>query len=341
MEARNAFSDLGAWVVRKGRQRRFQKEKERTISKATEMVVDATDPRIREVRGYREKLGSAVEEAMQFADALVEGLPGPIEVGRGTWATDPYVRAFFASVDEMWEVLRLDHEIEAFFKGQPVRECYALLTMRRREQTVFGTEQVGEIIRRDVAQTAVSFVDYRIVSPCGTEAETRAALKARTLSVLSEYAHETIRFLREQRDELRAQKEVVKAKLKVLREELHDSGITEGGVGGQEERRIQEARDLLAEIDRRIEHANVQISDPGGYLTLVAAVLNHPGDYLKRETVTLRLNPMGIKVGQGSPEACGEIQLSEIELTKGVKRVAVVTRLGRDEVLASQNTPRQ
>ncbi len=335
MEARNAFSDLGAWVVRKSRQRRLQKEKERTIRKATEMVVDATDPRIREVRGYRKKLGSAVDEAMQFADALVERLPGPIEVGRGTWATDPYVRAFFASVDEIREVLRLDHELKAFFRGQSFTGCYALLTMRRREQTVLGTGQVGEIIRRDVTETAVSFLDHRFLVPCRTEAETRAALKTRTVSVLSEYAHEKIDFLRGQRDELRAQKEVVKAKLKVLRAELYDSGIMEGGVEGQEERRVQEAVDLLSEIDRRIEHANVQISEPWGYLTLVAAVLSHPCDYLKQETVTLRLNPMGIKVRRGSPEACGEIELSEIELRKGIKRVAVVTRLGRGEVLES------
>jgi hypothetical protein len=335
MEARNAFSDLGAWVVRKRRQRRLQKEKERTIRKATEMVVDATDPRIREVRGYREKLGSAVEEAMQFADALVEGLPGPIEVGRGTWATDPYLRAFFASVDEVREVLRLSHEIEAFFKRQPFAECYALLTMRRREQTVFGTEQVGEIIRRDVAQTAVSFVDHRIVSPCGSEAETRTALKARTLSVLSEYASEKIVSLRSQRDEFQAQKEVMKAKLKVLQEDFHDSHPLGNGTDEQEGSRISEARALLTEIDRRIEQANLVLNDPGVCLAHVADVLSRPRDNMKQDTVTLRLNPMGIKVCPDSQETCGEIVLTEIELRKGVKRVAVVVKLQRAEVLES------
>jgi hypothetical protein len=329
----NLFSDLGAWFARKRREKGSHEEGERTIREAVEKVVDGSDPKIRLARGYREKLGRAVEEALFFADALVEAIPGPIEVGKRTWATDPYVRAFFASVDEMREVLRLSREMEAFFKEQPFTECYALLTMRRREQTVLGTDQVGEIIRREVPKTAVSFLDHRIVSPCGTEAETRAALKTRVLSVLSEYAHEKIQSLRAQKEEIQAQKEVVKAKLKVLREEFHDSGIMEGGVAGQGERKIQEARDLLAEIDRRIEHANVQVSDPEGYLDLVVAVLSHPGDYLKPETVTLRLNPMGIKVGQDSSEAGGEIALREFELNRRVKRIAVLIKVEKGEVI--------
>ena len=333
--AGNTFSDLGAWIARKRLQRRLQKEKERTLRKATEAVVDATDPRIRQARGYREKLGSAVEEAMRFADALVEGLPGPIEVGKGTWATDPYVRAFFASVDEMREVLRVSHEIEVFFKGNPFKACYALLTMGRREQTVFGTEQVGEIIRRDVARTAVSFLDPRIVSPCETEAETRADLKVRTLSVLSEYAHEKIHPLRVQKDDLQAQREDVKVKLKVLQEEFHDSHPLGNGTDGQEGSRIREARALLTEIDRRIEQANLVLNDPRACLALLADVLSHPRDHMKKETVTLRLSPMGIKACQDSQETCGEIVLREIEMRKGVKRVAVVVKIQRAEVLES------
>jgi hypothetical protein len=333
MEAKNALSDLGSWVARKRRQRRLQKEKERAIRKSTELVVDATDPRIREVRGYREKLGSAVEEAIRFADALVEGLPGPIEVARGTWATDPHVRAFFAGADEIREVLRRDQELKAFFRGQPVTGCYALLTMEKREQTVLGTGQVGEIIRRDVAQTAVSFLGHRIVDPCQTEEETRAALKARTLWVLSEYASEKIVSLRSQRDELQAQKGVMKAKLKVLQEEFHDSHPLENGTDGQKGSKITEARALLTEIDRRIGQANLMLNDPGICLAHVVDVLSHSRKSMNLETVTLRLNPMGIKVDQDSPQAGGEILLTEIELRKGIRRVAVIVKLRRAEVL--------
>ncbi len=329
------FFELGARFTRKWRQRSLQKEKARTLQKATEVVVEATEPRIRQVRGYREKLGPAVEEAMRFADELVEGLPGPILVGKGMWATDPYLRAFFASVDEMREVLSLDRALNAFFKGNVFLDCYALLTMGRREQTVFGTEQVGEIIRRDVARTAVSFLDLRIVSPCGTEAETRADLKARTLSVLSEYAHEKIHSLRVQKDDLQAQREKVKVKLKVLQGEFHDSHPLGNGTDGQEGSRTREARALLTEIDRRIEQANLVLNDPRACLALLADVLSHPRDNMKKETVTLRLSPMGIKACQDSQETCGEIVLREIEMRKGVKRVAVVVKIQRAEVLES------
>jgi hypothetical protein len=335
MGAKNAFSALVAWVARKRRQRRLQKEKERAIRKATEAVIDATDPKIRQVGGYLKKLGPAVERAVRFADEIVDRLPGPVEVATGTWATDPYVRAFFTSVDELREALRLSHEIVAFFKERPFVACHALLTMRRLEQTVFGTEQLGEIVRRDVAKTAVNFVDHRFVSPCETEAETKGALKARVLSVLSEYAYEKIRSLRGEKKELQEQREAVKTTLKVLREEFPDSE----GLGGEEERqaekRIREAEDLLTEMDRRIDRANSVLNDPGGCLAHVAGVLNQPRDHMKMETVTLRLSPMGIKVGHDSQETWGEIVLTEIGLGKGGKRVAVVVRLQRAEVLES------
>jgi hypothetical protein len=335
MKARNAFSDLGAWVNRKWRQRRLQKEKAQTIQMATEVVVDATDPRIRQGRGYRAKLGPAVEEAMRFADELVDGLPGPILVGKERWATDPYVRAFFSSVDEMREVLRLDRELNAFFKGQPFTECYALLTMKRREQTVFGTEQVGGIIRRDVARTAVAFLDHRVVSPCRTENETRMALKTRTLSVLSEYASEGIVSLGSEREEFQAQREAVRVKLKVLQEEFRGSQGSEMGMDGEGEKRIRDARDLLAEIERRIAHANLFLNDPARCLEHVKAVLSRPGDHMRRETVALRLNPMGIKIGRDAPEDFGEITLTELELRKGVRRVTVVAKFPRPGVLES------
>jgi len=329
----HVFSDLRAWLTRKRRERRLQKEKKETIGEATEAVVDATDPRIRQVGGYRKKLGPAVEEAMRFADALVDGLPGPIDVGKETWATDPYVRAFFASVDEVRQVLARDRELGAFFKKHPFEGCYALLTMNRREQTVFGTEKVGEIIRRGVAKTAVSFVSHRIVSPGATEAETRAALKAQTLAVLSEYASEKIVASRGDKEELQGQKEAVKVKLKVLEEAFHDSHPMGTGKDEREASKIDEARALLAEIDRRLGEANRVLNDPAGCLDHVADVLSHPRERLKLETVTLRLSPMAFKVPEDSPEACCEIQLSEMELRKGVKRAAVVVKVSRIEVL--------
>jgi hypothetical protein len=335
MEVRNAFSELGAWLFRKRRNRRPQKEKGRTLRRATEAVVGATDPRIRQVRGYREKLGPAVQEAMRFADELVEALPGPIEIGRDTWATDPYVRAFFTSVDEMLQILRLDRALEAFFQSQPLKACYALLTMSRREQTVFRTEQVGEIIRRDVAKTAVSFVDHRIVSTYGTEAETRAALKVQTLAVLSDDASQKLVSLRSERDELQDQKAIMKARLKVLREESHDSHPLKNCTDEQEGNKIREAMTLLTEIDSRIEQANLVLNEPEGCLAHVADVLSHPLDNMKKETITLRLSPMGIKEREGSPEANGQIFLTEIELRRGVRRIPVVAKFKRTEVLGS------
>jgi len=56
-----------------------------------------------------------------------------------------------------------------------------VLGMRKTETRVFGMKQQGDIIRKDVPQTNISFDDYRITHPSNDEASLRFNLRERTL----------------------------------------------------------------------------------------------------------------------------------------------------------------
>ena len=60
----------------------------------------------------------------------------------------------------------------------------ALLTATRSEKTIFAGEIQGQILRRDVPQTAVDFTDHRIVAPAATEVQDRRTLVEGALRLL-------------------------------------------------------------------------------------------------------------------------------------------------------------
>ena len=68
---------------------------------------------------------------------------------------------------------------------------------------MLGTEQHGEILRRDVKQQAVSFFDHRFGGPAGSEADSRWELKKRGYDYLLEIALKTILSTRGKRQDLK------------------------------------------------------------------------------------------------------------------------------------------
>ena len=69
--------------------------REAEIQLAIEHVVDEINPKLRAVSNYRKKLRQAVERALAHSTEIVASIPGPIEVNRSLWSSDPMLRAFF------------------------------------------------------------------------------------------------------------------------------------------------------------------------------------------------------------------------------------------------------
>jgi hypothetical protein len=95
--------------------------------------VEATDPWLRAVSGYRKKLRPAVIRAMDHVVALVDGLPPPVSLDPANYADDLRLKSLFISSDEMNRLLAGDRSLAQFFRGpgSGASRVVALLAMEK------------------------------------------------------------------------------------------------------------------------------------------------------------------------------------------------------------------
>ena len=72
---------------------RYERIDEQDIERAIGIIVDETDPRLRLVRGYRKKLRKPVIRSLVYVDKLVTRIPGPFEISRKAFGSNPQVNA--------------------------------------------------------------------------------------------------------------------------------------------------------------------------------------------------------------------------------------------------------
>ena len=157
------------------------------IERATEHVVDGTDARLRSVIGYRRKLRPAVERAVDYVIELADSLPPAVEFRKRQYSIDPRLRAFFASPEQLREVVSASPAIRGYpSRGRrPVTDrISAGLGTEREERKVLGMDFAGETLRRDVEQVVVNFCNHRFVAVTDDETATRRELKKRAFDNL-------------------------------------------------------------------------------------------------------------------------------------------------------------
>lgn len=152
----------------------------RQLTDAVEHIVDKIDSRFRGIGSYQNQLRSAAHELLLYIEKISDELPEAITLDRNSYIHEPLVNAIFASSDELELLLNQSYEIQNFAKwpkAEDKRVIYALLFAIREEKSIFGSEQVGDSILRDVQQTAVNFRGHQIIAPGLSEEAVRASLK--------------------------------------------------------------------------------------------------------------------------------------------------------------------
>ena len=298
---------------------------ESEFREAVEEVVHLVHPKVRWTSNYRKKLRPAIKRTLEYADDLVNHIPGPVEIDQDSWGKDPVSRALFATAHEYRDFFRHNAELEQFFQTTGGDQCYALLTMTREEKGILGVDLEDGIIKRDVPQVAVNFRDHRIVAPMASEKDNRKALALRALALLATHSLEEILSLEVWEDELEEEKEILEVQLRVRQAKEH--GIA-GLLSGVQKRdpRVEEARAVLAEVDQKLTTLKAELDSPEDYLKQVAGLLNNPEDYLTAESLRLRLSDMGIKISASSSATGHDVHLAELRLKDGIKRAAVLIR---------------
>lgn len=304
------------------------------IEAATERAIDGTDPRLRALGNYRKRLRDPVARAARHVIDLVDGQAAPVEISRRSYGIDPRLRAFFVSTDHLQEVLGGIRTVRDYLQGVPgplPEAIYGLLTVEWKERTVLGTEQRGEILRRDVKQVAVSFFNHRFAGPAASDAEARWELKKRAYDYLLGIALETILATRGKRQELKREQQLLKKKLAAMK--AGNWGLE--GMFAHENTQATDPAALEAQVDaveRELLETGADSESLQRSLDQLAGVLADPAHWIAKRDLSMRLNYMGIRVEDIPGQASNLLDLVELYSASGERRITLPGYIPRAEL---------
>jgi hypothetical protein len=287
---------------------RYDRLDEQDIERAIDIVVEQTDPRLRFVHGFRRKLRKPVVRSLVYVNDLVTRIPGPFEISRKAYGSDPQVNALFGSADDIETLFAKNRMLHDFFHDTPGcdRVCVPL-AMLRQEKRILGMALSGDIVRRDVARTAVNFSRHRLGIVCAEdEAGLRSKLKWRGIHTLAVTALENITRMKTRTAELEEQRALLKMKLRDVQAQ-HRGLEAVAGNPATESREQQSLEQRLKDTGEKIQEARTGVATLVDYLKQVCQVLNHPSRYLRVRRNSVIVDRMGIKLDGMSHEQGGEV----------------------------------
>ena len=299
-----------------------------------ENIVDDTDSRIRLVPGYKKKLYTIIQDSLEYTDDLINSIPPPIEISSRSFISDPYVNAFFTNVPDMQSVFRHSSELQEYMQEihDDEASCCALLCMRRSEKTVFGMELSGDMLRKDVRQTAVSFSEHRLYSPAPSEPEARDGLKNCLFQGLVTSALEHIVGLKHASIELQSRHQMLHSRLRHLQLKMKKSGRDDRSAA----RLAEDAGKTERELEK-IEHEMMNspaLVTPQLLMDQVTRVFSKPEEFVRTRKTELTLNKMGIVVNDAAQQPCNKLVLTEARIGKEVPRVITLATIPKRELTA-------
>jgi hypothetical protein len=302
------------------------------LTEEIERLVQEVSPAIRNIRGYRKRLRAPVEGARHYIEGLVAAIPGPRPLSVEQGGRDSLTALLFVDADQLRGLLNDNAELVAFFQDNSTTQAVALLTATCTEKTIFTSVMQGEIIRRDLPQTAVDFTEHRLVAPAPTEAGNRGALRDGGLRLLGLRALEHLANLKSQKEDLAEEKRMVGIKLKIL--QAHDRSL-EGLLESDRDSAAKAARvqEMLTEIGQELDTVTAVLGSPEDALNHLLSFLNNPEYILTIQPLSLRLNWMGVKVDENAEDPGTEISLAEMKINDRRKRVALLVTINREEIV--------
>lgn len=307
--------------------------RENTLQEAIEHVVNEINPKIRAIGGYRKKLKPCVRRSLDYCSELVTQVPDSIEVSSQTWRKEPVVRALFSGVADLRNVFSDSKEIHDFFdRHADARNCHVLLSMDLKERTVLGMEMHGDVLKRDVKQIAVSFTDHRVVKPSLNESELKKNLEQRAFENLVRYALEKITELLAARHSLEEQQRLMEMQLRVAK--LKKNSL-EPLIGNKDSKSIdiEAMRQQAEHTGETLRQARARLSTLNDYIDRIEEVLREPQNHLSVLPISICMNEMNIRLDEKSSSAGKILKLSEASLGDQVKRILLIARFPRQDLL--------
>jgi hypothetical protein len=313
---------ISGWFKKKFAQMQEESHWRAKVDRGLDEIIDAVDPRLRGLSGYKRRLEPAALRAYEYAQQCVQDIPAPIEVTRGRWGVDPKLRAYFASADAMQEVFDGSQTLRRFLTGAGAanaEQVFVGLGMRLDERKRLGHALHGDTVQRDVEQTTASFGDHNVALVASSEEELREQAVHRVLEELATRAMQRIMGNRLRKDSLKEQSAVLRWKLKIYERGSHGLGTLSHDEGVYE-RHAEELRQRLDETQSDLKdvlHTAGTIED---FMRLTIEVFDTAPEYISVEPFSLLVDDMNVKQDTAHKHA-KELALTRVHVGRRRPRV--------------------
>lgn len=296
------------------------RSKEKTAAEEVERIVRQRCPVLRMTPANRRTLKEAIQEARGRISAWMDKISGPVSASPARWEADPVLHAVFVDADALDETLRRSMPLRRHFKAAPEdSSAAALLTAQWREKTAFGTAKSGEILRRDVLQTSVSFEDHKLIAPAPDLPSAREALERKTLDFLCAWTSGRLEDLKNWQAELEKQRDLLKFK-------IEQSGSRPGDGDMDEEARVLDA------INRKIRSIKADLGKSEDEFRYILQALSQPEDFLAVEEVVLNIDRMNILQSSQAETGTQQVRLARFREQDGPPKAALWVTVSRADV---------
>ncbi|MEM5386236.1 hypothetical protein VSR68_21905 [Paraburkholderia phymatum] len=261
------------------------------IDEAVERIL-AIHPRLKLASHYRRRLKRPVAATLQYVDELIASLPATLDANAAAWSSNPCLRAFFATPEDIARAFGRSEAVRTFFEQNPdAVDVHGTLGMALNERHVLGVAMEGDTLRHDVVQTTLSFSDHR-VRICGrTEPELREELVRR---LIDQMALEGLSQLATDRAERLARgRELMQERVALLHRQGTGIRAVVGGDGATPDElsrvqaQIAENADSLAAL--RVPTQTIELDLKG-----VCEVLSKPSEHVYVKTRHIRIDMMNV-----------------------------------------------
>lgn len=275
------------------------------VDETIDYVVKMTDSRLALVHHHRQRLSGPVTRTLQYLNTLRGSGPGTHEAGPVSWSVDPSMRAFFGQPGDLLDTFAHCQKLKDYAAtASPLDPIYALLAMEIEEQPRFGVGMQGNMVVRDMAQTALSFSQHRLRLFARNEQELWRSVARRLLDELALIALEHMQAEHAQRRELEEHRNLLTARLATFtrRGAGVDSFLGEAGVlvGSEESnallQKLEDNENALAALGCPTETLDRQ-------LDYLAEVLAEPMRFIQIEHRRLHLDSMNVVVDARNGES--------------------------------------
>lgn len=285
------------------------------LQAALERVIGMSDPMLRILPGLQRQLQPAVAHALDYCDRLVDALPGPYDIDRRAFGTEPLVHALFATAGDIDEMFGRCSSLQDFFeRGEGFAEThfFALLAARRQQKRQFGMAQQGGIIRNDVAQEMLYFSDQTLVEPGASLEATLDRLRLRALESLLHSFNAHVEALRHERLGLRNDLSSEQIQVRNAQEHLAESQTRH-----------------LAELDFRLRRNAEQLM-PENLVEALTDFLFHPENALYLRPVSLNVNRLGVIRPESGLDA-EQIEFTELFSRDRRQHLVLIVQIPRQD----------